>query len=153
MADRSSGRPAIGLVAPRIPYHALVLAGISTAGFTAALAGVVGLQASEEARQIAERAPQVDRVAALADRGDRLARRISALDEAQKAVASDYDGVASGLPALDAALGNLARSVKTIDGASKALPRSVALPPVVRSVRSTPIGTRAHVTTGGSAAP
>ena len=49
-------------------------------------------------------------------------------------------------------LAALAASVAAVDGASRALPASGALPPVIRSVQVAP-RTTTHATSGGSAAP
>ncbi len=153
MADRRSRPTATGLVAPRVPHQVLALVGVTTAGFAAALAGVSGLQAADEARQAAIHEPVLARLDDIAAAREALAGRIRAIDAGQSSIATTYDGVANGLPTLDATLGQLSIAVKAVDGAARAMPRSVALPPVVRSTRPSTTSGRTHATTGGSAVP
>ena len=95
-------------------------------------------------------AAAIDRIVA---RHDLLGRDLDDASGRYSSAATGYQAVVDGLAGVEDRLARLASSVKAIDGASKALPASVALPPVVRSVQVTAARTTSHATSGGSAAP
>ena len=139
---------------PTVPAHVGSMLGLSVAGYGVALALVTGLQASSDAAVIANRAPVSTTIDRIADGHDRLARDLAAAAGQYAAAAADYQAVVDRMAGVEDRLGALAGAVTAVDGASKALPASVALPPVVRSVRAATV-TKAttHATSGGSAAP
>lgn len=137
---------------PSVPAHVGTMLGMSIAGYGIALAVVTGLQASQDASINADRAPLAGAIDAIAARQERLEGSLRGASDAYAATAAGYQSVADGLSAIEDRLASLAASVKAVDGAAKALPASVPLPPVVRSVRAAPRAVT-HATTGGSAAP
>ncbi len=137
---------------PRFPGQVVALVGVSTTGYALALAGIASLQAASDAAVVADRAPAAAGIDAVASGHDRLAGRLDDLAGRQARSAASYDAVTSGIARVEAELGALAGKVSAVDGASRTLPASVALPPVVRSVRPSSRSTT-HATTGGSAAP
>jgi hypothetical protein len=146
-------RPSVGLsVLPSLPPHVGTMFGLSIAGYGLALAVVTGLQAASEAAINADRAPLAGTIEAIAARHDRLEGSLRGASDAYSAAAASYQSMADRLSDVDDGLASLAASVKAVDGASRALPASVALPPVVRPVR-TAVRAVSHATTGGSAAP
>lgn len=150
---RAIVRPSVGLpVLPSLPPHVGTMFGLSIAGYGLALAVVTGLQAASEAAINADRAPLAGTIEAIAARHDRLEGSLRGASDAYAAAAASYQSMADRLSDVNDGLASLAASVKAVDGASKALPASVALPPVVRSVRAAPRAV-SHATTGGSAAP
>ena len=139
-------------VLPNVPAHVGTMLGLSVAGYGVALALVTGLQASSDAAINADRAPvaaSIDRIAAGHDRLDRALQDASVR---YGTAAAGYQAIVDRLTTVEDGLAALAKSVTAVDGASKALPASVALPPVVRAVRVTARATT-HATSGGSAAP
>ena len=150
---RVVARPSISVAyLPTVPVHVATMLGLSVAGYGVALALVTGLQASSEAAVIVNRAPVAAAIERVAARNDRLDRQLQAATGLYGTVAAGYQSVADRLSGLEDGLAALATSVNAVDGAAQALPASVALPPVVRSVRVTSRAT-AHATSGGSAAP
>jgi len=146
-------RPSVRLGAlPNLPSHVATMFGLSVAGYGVALAVVTGLQASSDAAINADRAPLAGTIDAISARHDRLEGSLRRASDAYAAAAAGYQAVADRLSTVDDGLVSLAASVKAVDGASKALPASIALPPVVRSVRAAPRAVT-HATTGGSGAP
>ncbi len=143
----------ISIARPAVPAHVGTMLGLSVAGYGVALALVTGLQASSDAATQSARAPMATTIDRISAAHDRLEGSIGDAAAAFGSVASSYDMVGAGLRAVDDRLADLAAAVKEVDGASRALPARVALPPVVRSVRTAPIRTSTHATTGGSAAP
>ncbi len=148
------GRAVRTVSLPTVPAHVGTMLGLSVAGYGVALALVTGLQASTDAAVIANRAPVSTTIDRIADGHDRLAGDLAAAAGQYAAAAADYQAVADRLAGVEGRLGELAGAVSAVDGASKALPASVALPPVVRSVRAATV-TKAttHATSGGTAAP
>jgi hypothetical protein len=138
---------------PGAPAHVGTMLGLSVAGYGVALALVTGLQASNEAAVNADRAPIAATIDGIAARHDQLGRGLEDAASRYDAAAARYQAVADGLAGVEDRLATLGASVKAVDGASKALPASVALPPVVRSVRVSATPTTGHATTGGSAVP
>jgi hypothetical protein len=136
---------------PTVPAHVGTMLGLSVAGYGVALALVTGLQASSDAAIIANRAPVAAAVDRLAAGHDRLGRSIDDAAGRYADAVADYRAVVDRLAAIEDGLASLATSVKAVDGASKALPASVAMP-VVRSVKVVARAT-AHATSGGSGAP
>jgi hypothetical protein len=67
-------------------------------------------------------------------------------------LSSSYDGLRATVADAETRLGGLATIVDEVRGAAAALPQRIALP-AIPSVRVAPKASRAHATTGGSAAP
>ena len=146
-------RPSVRIgIRPTVPANVGTMLGLSVAGYGVALALVTGLQASGEAEINADRAPLATAIDRIAAGHDRLGLKLDGAAGQYTAAAGGYQSVVDGLSGIEARLGALAKSVTAVDGAARALPASVALPPVVRSVR---VSTKAvaHATSGGSAAP
>ncbi len=152
-------RPAIRIGRlPGVPAHVGTMLGLSVAGYGLTLALVTGLQATSEASIAADRAPVAATIDEIAARHDRLGQSLQDSADRYAGAAAGYQMVADGLTRFEARLASLASSVAAVDGASRALPASVAMPPVVRSVtvstaRTTSRATTSHATSGGSAAP
>ena len=138
---------------PAVPAHVGTMLGLSVAGYGMALALVTGLPASGEAAIAADRAPLAATLDTIVARHDRLDAVLQSAAERYASAASSYGVVADALAATEDRLATLAASVAAVDGASKALPASVALPPVVRSVRVSTVRVTSHATSGGSGAP
>jgi hypothetical protein len=152
IAAPAIARPAIRVGSlPSVPAHVGTMLGLSVAGYGVALALVTGLQASSEAAVIADREPVAIALDQLAAGHDRLGRSIDDAAGLYAGAAAAYQSVVDRFAAIEEGLGALATSVKAVDGASKALPASVAMP-VVRSVKVVAKATT-HATSGGSAAP
>ncbi len=153
-ASSVGARPSVRIGAvPALPAHVGTMLGLSVAGYGVALALVTGLQASSEAAVNADRAPVAAAIDRIVARHDLLGRDLDDASGRYSSAATGYQAVVDGLAGVEDRLARLASSVKAIDGASKALPASVALPPVVRSVQVTAARTTSHATSGGSAAP
>lgn len=114
------------------PPHIGILFGLSTAAYAVTLAAVASLQSSGEAALIAERAPAIARIEALAAGNAGLGDALTAAGSAYNAIAAAYAATGAQLADLDAALGSLAKRVERIDGVSRSLPSSIALPRVAR---------------------
>jgi hypothetical protein len=134
-----------------VPAHVATMLGLSVAGYGLALALVTGLQAASEAAISADRAPLGRAIDELAAGHDRLERELRDTAATYADAAAGYATAVGALAGLDDRLATLAASVEVVDGAARALPASVALPPVVRSVRPAATRPSAHVTSGGSA--
>jgi hypothetical protein len=152
MADRQARVKTTGLGLPRIPGRVLTLLGLTTSGYALTLAGVASLQSLGDSATTAARAPALAGIDAAATVDDRLTSRLDDLMARNAALAKSYGTIASAIDGLESKLGALSASVTAVDGAARALPVSIPLPPVVRAVRPTARST-AHATTGGSAAP
>ncbi len=137
---------------PRFPAHVVALVGLSTCGYAIALAGITSLQAAADAATTADRAPAAAGIDQVVDVNDRLAQRLDDLSNRDTISAAAYGNVVDGIARLEADLAALADRVTAVDGASRSLPTSVALPPAVRSVRP-PTRSATHATTGGSGVP
>lgn len=142
--------PSVGAIgaALRLPAHVAVMLGLSSAGYAVILAGVAANQGRAEAALAAERAPALAAVASITQVNDSLTETLSGAGLEYTAIANAYDQAGGGLEALDAALAGLAGSVAQIDGVSRALPATVPLPAVSRSVRT--VVPTTHATTGAS---
>jgi hypothetical protein len=151
VATPAAPRPAVKVgTLPSVPAHVGTMLGLSVAGYGVALALVAGFQASSEATINSNRAPVVAAIDRITAGHDRLDRALQEAAGRYGLAAGSYESMGDGLAGIEARLAALAKSVTAVDGASRALPASVALPPVVRSIRVT---TRAatHATSGGSA--
>jgi hypothetical protein len=137
---------------PTVPAHVGTMLGLSVAGYGVALALVTGLQSSTDAAVNANRAPVAAAIDRIAAGHDRLDSTLQGAAGAYNSAATSYQGLADNLAAVEQRLSALAASVSAVDGASKALPASVAMPPIIRSVRVS-AGTTSHATSGGTAAP
>jgi hypothetical protein len=108
--------------------------GASTAGYALALAGVAGLQSVAEAAIAAARAPALAALDAGVAVHDQLDARIDAARRQYASAAAAYATTGRALDELHSDLGRLTRIVGEIEGDSRALPATVALPPVRVSV-------------------
>lgn len=154
VAHAVDARPAVAgrSFSSPIPAHVGVLLGLATASYAVSLAGVSAFQSSADAEIAAARAPlgaAVDRTAA---DHDRLAAALEEATRAYESAAGRSGTLADQLAAVEARIADLAAITHDLDGATRALPTKLALPPIVRSV---PSGQRTavHATSGGSAAP
>jgi hypothetical protein len=145
---RGGGR----LVMPRVPRHVVTLIGLSTSGYAISLAAVAGLQAGAESTLRTDQAPVVAGIANVASTNDRLADDLAGISGAASEAGGAYRTVVDGVSALEASIGRLSAVVADVDGAARALPARVALPPVIRTVNPVTRPT-VHATTGGSGAP
>ena len=146
-------RPSIRIgTIPSVPAHVGTMLGLSVAGYGVALALVTGLQASSEAAINANRSPVAATIDEIAAGHDRLGQSLQDAAGRYGDAAAGYQTVADSLASMEARLAALSKSVPAVDGDSRALPASVALPPVIRSVRVA-TKTTTHATSGGSAAP
>jgi hypothetical protein len=152
MADRHLRVKTTGPALPRVPGRVLTLLGLTTSGYALTLAGIASLQATSDAATIAARAPALAGIDAAANENGRLADRLDVLTARNAALATSYGTIASAIDGLESRLGALSTSVTAVDGAARALPASVPLPPAIRAVRPTSRSTT-HATTGGSGAP
>jgi hypothetical protein len=146
------GRERVGLRSPEIPAHLGVILGLATAGYSIALAGVSALQGAAETALAADRSPVAAAIDEAAANHDRLESALGAAGRDYATLASGYGTVTERLMDVEARIGTLAGVTGAIDGAARALPTRIAMPPVVRSVGTAPRAT-AHATSGGSAAP
>lgn len=145
-AERRALRP------PAFPAHVGVVLGLATAGYSVALAGVSTLQAAAEAGVVADRSPVAAAIDEAAADHDRLESTLGAAGRDYAVLATRYGAVTERLTDVEARIGTLAGVTGAIDGATRALPTRIAMPPVVRSVGTAPRST-AHATSGGSAPP
>jgi hypothetical protein len=141
-----------GPALPRIPGRVLTLLGLTTSGYALTLAGIAYLQSTSDAATIASRAPALAGIDTAANVNSRLADRLDVLTARNAALATSYGTIASAIDGLESRLGALSATVTSVDGAARALPASVPLPPAIRAVRPASHST-AHATTGGSAVP
>jgi len=138
--------------AGRLPVRVLTLAGVSTATYALSLAAVTALQSAAEAAVMADREPVASLIDDVSARNDRLAGQLDGLTATDGLLATSYESTTAAIGELETSLGELASTVARVDGAARALPAAVALPPVVRSARSgggSPA--TSHATSGGSA--
>ena len=148
----TEGRPAArGVTLPSVPAHVGTMLGLSVAGYGVALALVTGLQATSEAAVRADRAPVSVALDQLGLGHDRLERSVDDAAGRFAGTATAYRSIVDRFAAIEDGLATLATSVTSVDGATKALPATVSMP-VVRSVKVV-AKAKAHVTSGGSAAP
>jgi hypothetical protein len=137
---------------PALPPHLGVVLGLATAGYSIALAGVTALQAASEASVAADRSPVAAAIDDAVAAHDRLESTLGAAHRDYAGLATGYGTVTDRLTDVEARIGALAGVTGAIDGATRAFPTRIALPPVVRSVAAGP-RTTSHATSGGSAAP
>ncbi len=133
----------------RRPLHIGVFLGVSAGAYALGLAAVTALQARSEAATVADRAPTEQAIASLATRNDSLeAAALGAVETYEQATGS-YDRLGQVMADMEAQLGDLALIVEAVEGAARALPARVALPPVSRTVtRARPV--TVHATTAAS---
>lgn len=146
----SSGRGHVPTAS--IPAHVGIVLGLATAGYAVTLAGVSSLQASADAAVAAARAPAGAAIEEATRRHDRLDAAIGEAGRAYEEAAARYGADAGRVSELDGRLADLATVTHAIDGATRALPTRIAMPPVVRTIARSS-GGGAHATSGGSAAP
>lgn len=138
---------------PRIPRQVVVLVGLSTAAYAGSLASVAALQSAAEASTVADRAPAAAALADAVARNDALAARLHDVASIQAEAAAAYDRLTAQIAADEKALTSLAAKVAAVDGSSRSLPTSVAMPRSVRVVVTSGGGQTRHATTGGSGVP
>ena len=138
---------------PRIPRQVVVLVGLSTAAYAASLASVAALQSAAEASTVADRAPAAAAIADAIARNDALAARLRDVASTQAEAAAAYDRLTAQISADEKALTSLGAKVAAVDGSSRSLPTSVAMPRSVRVVVTSGGGQTRHATTGGSGVP
>lgn len=117
-----------------LPSHVWLMLGASTAGYALVLAAVAGLQSRNEADLIAARQPAAQGVANLAAGHDDLQAQLDAARAAYGATVDSYVTAGGTLDALHEQVAQLAGLVAEIDGVSRALPTTVKLPAVRRTV-------------------
>lgn len=133
----------------RRPLHVGVFLGLSAGAYALSLATVTALQAQSEASVMADRAPTSRAIVELAAQHDLLEADARDAGLLYERATGAYDRVGRTLGDVEAQLGTLARVVEAVDGAARALPDRVALPPVSRAI--TRVGPPAvHATTAAS---
>ena len=133
----------------RWPLHIGVFLGVSAGAYALSLAGVTALQARSEAATVADRGPTAEAIARLAARNDSLEATALNAGQTYERATGSYDRLAQAMPDVEIQLGDLARIVEAVDGAARALPDRVALPPVSRTVTRAKPAT-VHATTAAS---
>jgi hypothetical protein len=134
---------------PRRPLHIGVFVGLSGGVYALSLAGVTVLQSRTEAAIAADRVPTADAISQLAAQGDSLEANARRARLAYSDAMGAYDRVGQALAEVEGRLGELAKTVQAVDGASRALPDRVALPRVNRTATTIRIPT-VHATTSAS---
>ncbi len=134
---------------PRRPYHLGVFLGLSATAYAVFLAGVTGLQAGADGAVVAARAPDLQAAAQVAAEHDQLEAHLESVASAYARAALRYEQLGSGLGDLESSLGDLSAIVSSVQGAARALPARVALPPVSRTVVRV-AAPAVHATTGAS---
>jgi len=137
---------------PRRPYHIGVLVGLSTGMYALSLAAVTTLQVASDQALIEEREPVRDAIGLLADHHDRMAARLDAANRRYEEASGGYDDLADRLATVHEEIEGLGRTVTTIEGSAFALPGSLDLPEIPRSVRprAAPPPPATDATTGAS---
>lgn len=123
-----------GLRSIRLPAHVGVLMGLSAGAYALCLAAVTGLQSLSESQLAADRAPALETIRTVQQDHDRLEQRLASARAAYTAAAEAYRASGTGFAAMEARLNELATLMTEINGATAALPTSVKLPSVNKSV-------------------
>lgn len=113
---------------PSLPPHVVVMLSASTAAYAVLLAGVAGLQASDEAALSAIRAPVAASIDDLAEAHDELTSVLERSRSTYDALGATYGSIGGRLGELEATLAAFAGSVAEIDGQSRLLPTSFRVP-------------------------
>ena len=138
----------------RRPLHLAVMIGASTAVYAASLAAVTAFQSNDDLALMHRQAPAQDAVARLSDGHDRLEASIGQASDAYDRAAGGYDALAPKLMDTESLLTDLAGRVQKITGAAQALPGSISLPPISRSVvRTVTSRPKTSASTGASGKP
>jgi methyl-accepting chemotaxis protein len=133
----------------RRPLHVGVFVGLSAGAYALSLAGVTALQARSEAAIAADRVPTADAISQLAAQNDSLEANARRAGLTFDRAAGAYDRVGQAMADVEGRLGELAKTVQAVEGASRALPDRVALPQVNRTVTTIKSPT-VHATTSAS---
>lgn len=118
----------------RLPAHLGVLMGLSAGAYALCLAGVTGLQSMSEAQLAANRAPAIETIRSVQQKHDQLEARLATARSSYAAAAEAYRASGTGFAAMEARLSELSTLMTEINGTTAALPSSVKLPSVSRSV-------------------
>jgi hypothetical protein len=129
--------------------HVGVFIGLSAGVYALSLAWVTALQAQTEVAIAADRVPTADAISQLAAQNDALAANARGAGLAYDRAMGTYDHVGQTMAEVEGRLGELAKTVQAVDGASRALPYRVALPRVNRTVTTIKSPT-VHATTSAS---
>jgi hypothetical protein len=129
-----TGRTTLGLRSIRLPAHLGVLMGLSAGAYALCLAAVTGLQSLTESELAADRAPALETIRTVQQDHDRLEERLVAARSAYTAAAEAYRASGTGFAAMEARLSELSTLMTEINGTAAALPSSVKLPSVKKSV-------------------
>ena len=113
---------------PGVPPHIVVMLSASTAAYAVLLAGVAGIQASDEAALAAARAPLAGSLERLEARHDELALVLDRSRATYDALGAAYSGIAGRLGDLESTLAAFAGSVADLDGQLRSLPTSFKVP-------------------------
>jgi hypothetical protein len=133
----------------RRPLHVGGFAGLSACVYAVSLAGVTALQAQSEVAIAADRVPTAVAISHLAAQNDWLEANALRSGLAYVRAMGAYDRVGQTMAEVEGRLGELAKTVQAVDGASRALPDRVALPRVNRTVPTIKSPT-VHATTSAS---
>src|SRR5690349_19661168 len=112
------------------PARAGMLLGGAAAVYAVTLAGIAGLQASDDAAVAARRQPWVDEIAAQRAANDDLERSLAASNEDAQWLGTVYDDVTAQVAAYRDRLDELATLVAGVEGSAAELPTRVALPSI-----------------------
>ena len=115
---------------PRRPYHIGVLIGLSTGAYALSLAAITTLQVASDKALIDERAPMGDAIDLLAEHHDRMVTGVDAARRGYDAASGGYEDLSGRVQDVHDGIARLNRTVTTIEGSARALPRSLNLPSV-----------------------
>ena len=140
------------------PARAGMLLGGTAAIYAVTLAGIAGLQASDDAAVAARRQPWVEAIAAERAANDDLAATLTTASEDAKWLGDVYADVSADVAAYRVRLDELTALVAEVEGSAAALPNRVALPSVTmrgaiaapRASGGTTRAPRTTSTSGGS---
>jgi len=136
-----------------------VLIGLSTGAYALSLAAVTTLQAGSDKALIDERAPMRNAIDLLTEHHNRMVAGVDAARRGYDAASGGYEDLSGRVEAVHDGIARLDRTVTTIEGSARSLPRSLNLPAVpVRAPRiaASPVKAPApappatHGTTGAS---
>lgn len=135
----------------RRPLHLAVMIGASTAVYAASLAAVTAFQSNEDRALTQRQAPAEDAVARLRAGHDRLETSLAQAADAYARAAGGYDALAPRLLDTESSISDLGGRVEAITGAAQALPGTISLPPISRTViRTTSSKPKTSGSTGAS---
>lgn len=122
------------MAASRPVLHLPVIAAVCTGVYAGSLAGVAGLQATQESALAEARQPLLDAAARGREASASTAEAVGRANDALAAASERYSAVMQTSGDLDGALGRLTEQVAEISGAAAQLRTSVALPAAGGSV-------------------